>query len=109
MQKGIKPSDFCKHKFDGIGEASIHLIGDKVLISVTDGARLIRKDRKQLIKWAFANRIDIFQCVEPLTYECLTAIFFDDFIDFCLHEKNVADNYNAEVFLNHLLKQEKTA
>lgn len=107
LKEKVTISDFYKHEFAGIGSALMALVGDRALISVTDAANLIRKDRKHLVKWLLLNRIALLHFAQPS--DSLTAIFFDNFIEFCLHEKDVADNQNAVNFLAHLISEEKTA
>ena len=100
----VTVSDFHNHKFAEIGEANIAIFRERVLISVTDAANLIRKDRKHLVKWLLTNRIAMMHFHQ--VNDSLTAIFFDDFIKFCLDERDTADNYNAAMFLAHLVEKE---
>lgn len=105
MQKEkVTISDFYRHKFAEIGEASIAIFRERVLISVTDAANLVRKDRKHLVKWLLINRIAMMHFHQ--INDSLTAIFFDDFIKFCLDERDTVDNYNAAMFLTHLVEKE---
>lgn len=101
LKEKVTISDFYNHEFTGIGSALMVLVGDRALISVTDAANLVRKDRKHLVKWLLLNRVSLLHFTQP--DDSLTAIFFDNFIEFCLYEREVADNQNATIFLTHLV------
>lgn len=104
LQEKVVISDFYNHEFSNTGSALIAITGDRALISITDAASLVGKDRKQLMRWLLINKVVMFHFAQ--FDKSLSAIFFDDFIEFCLHEREIADNQNAVNFLAHLLAQE---
>ena len=102
MYETVTINDFHDHKFADIGTAPIAIYSDRALISITSAANLVKKDRKHLVRWLLINKIAMFHFTQ--INDSLTAMYFDDFIEFCIQEKNIADNQNAVVFLNHLLE-----
>lgn len=108
MHVELTSDDFHKHKFGESGDADIAIIGEhRALISITDGAQLVKKERGNLIRWLWSNKITMFHCTNiNKDGTTLTSIFFEDFINFCLYERDIADNYNASLFLTHLVNQE---